>query len=113
VLYRRSQLATSGPRAPGTCFLCRWRAKPAKRGRRAGRAISGPTPRRRSARVAPISTRSVQRECRGRLESFARLALIRVPLVATLGLELGILGEKPPALEGVGATRMPIATLNN
>jgi hypothetical protein len=36
-------------------------------------------------------------------ESFARLALTRVPLVAALGLELGILDEKPQALEGAGA----------
>jgi hypothetical protein len=35
-------------------------------------------------------------------ESFARLALTRVPLVAPLGLEPGILGEKPQALEGPG-----------
>jgi hypothetical protein len=40
---------------------------------------------------------------RGGPESFARLALTRVPLVAALGLELGILGEKPQALEGAGA----------
>jgi hypothetical protein len=50
---------------------------------------------------------------RGGPESFARLALTRVPLVAALGLELDILGEKPQALEVAGATRMPIATLNN
>jgi hypothetical protein len=37
---------------------------------------------------------------RGGSESFARLALIPVPLVAALGLELGIRGEKPQALEG-------------
>jgi hypothetical protein len=37
---------------------------------------------------------------RGGPESFPRLALTRVPLVAPLGLELGILGEKPQALEG-------------
>jgi hypothetical protein len=43
---------------------------------------------------------------RGRPESFARLALTRAPLVATLGLELGIIGEKPQALEGVGAMLM-------
>jgi hypothetical protein len=46
---------------------------------------------------------------RGGPESFARLALTRVPLVAPLGLELGILGEKPQALEWPGAIRMPIA----
>jgi hypothetical protein len=37
---------------------------------------------------------------RGGPESFARPALTRVPLVATLGLGPGILGEKPQALEG-------------
>jgi hypothetical protein len=36
----------------------------------------------------------------GGSESFARFALTRVPLVAPLGLELGILGEKPQPLEG-------------
>jgi hypothetical protein len=46
---------------------------------------------------------------RGGPESFARLALTRVPLVAPLGLERGILGEKPQALEGAGATRISIA----
>jgi hypothetical protein len=46
---------------------------------------------------------------RERPESFARLALTRVPLVAALGLELGILGEKPHALEGAGTIRMPIS----
>jgi hypothetical protein len=46
---------------------------------------------------------------RGGPESFARLALTRVRLVAALGLELGILGEKPRALEGAGTIRMPIA----
>jgi hypothetical protein len=40
---------------------------------------------------------------RSRPESFTRLALSPVPLVATRGLELGILGEKPQALEGAGA----------
>jgi hypothetical protein len=40
---------------------------------------------------------------RGGPESFARLVLTRVPLVATLGLELDILSEKPQALEGAGA----------
>jgi hypothetical protein len=35
-----------------------------------------------------------------------RLALARVPLVATLGLELGILAEKPQALEVAGAISM-------
>jgi hypothetical protein len=39
---------------------------------------------------------------RGGHESFARLALTRVPLVATRGLELGILSEKHQALEGAG-----------
>jgi hypothetical protein len=43
---------------------------------------------------------------RGGPESFARLALTRVRLVATLGLELGILGEKPQALDGVWAILM-------
>jgi hypothetical protein len=43
---------------------------------------------------------------------FARLALTRVPLVAPLGLELGILGEKPQALEGAGTIRMPMAIGN-
>jgi hypothetical protein len=52
----------AAPRARGTCFLCRWRASPAKHGRRADHAISGPTPRLRSACVAPISTRSVEGE---------------------------------------------------
>jgi hypothetical protein len=42
---------------------------------------------------------------RGGPESFARLALTRVPLVAPLDLELGILGEKPQAVER--ATRLP------
>jgi hypothetical protein len=42
-------------------------------------------------------------------ESFARLALTRIPLVAPLGLELDILGEKPQALEGAGTIQMPIA----
>jgi hypothetical protein len=45
---------------------------------------------------------------RGGPESFARLALTRVPLVAPLGLELGILGEKPPALEAAGAIQIRI-----
>jgi hypothetical protein len=40
--------------------MCRWRASPANRGRRVGCATSGPTPRRRSDCVAPISTRSVE-----------------------------------------------------
>jgi hypothetical protein len=51
---------------------------------------------------------------RGGPESFARLALTRVPLVVPLGLELGILGQKPQALEGADrpsaaptATRTP------
>jgi hypothetical protein len=44
---------------------------------------------------------------RGGPESFARLVLTRVPLVATLGLELSILGDKPQALEGVGAMAVP------
>jgi hypothetical protein len=39
----------------------------------------------------------------GGLESFARLALTRVPLIATLCLELDILGEKPQALDAAGA----------
>jgi hypothetical protein len=39
---------------------------------------------------------------RGGPESFARLAMTRVPLVATLGLELNILGEKLQALERRG-----------
>jgi hypothetical protein len=39
---------------------------------------------------------------RGGPESFA---LTRAPLVAPLGLELGILGEKPQALEGAGGFR--------
>jgi hypothetical protein len=39
---------------------------------------------------------------RGGPESFARLTLTRTPLVATLGLELRILGGKPQALEGSG-----------
>jgi hypothetical protein len=38
-----------------------------------------------------------------------RRILTRVPLVAALGLELDILGEKPQALEGAGTIRMPIA----
>jgi hypothetical protein len=46
---------------------------------------------------------------RGRPESFARLALTRVPLVPPLGLELGILGEKPQALEGAGTIPMTIS----
>jgi hypothetical protein len=46
---------------------------------------------------------------RGGPESFARLAPTRVPLVATLGLELGILGEKTQDLEGAGAIRMRIS----
>jgi hypothetical protein len=37
---------------------------------------------------------------RRRPDSFAPLALTRVPLFAQLGLELSILGEKPQALEG-------------
>jgi hypothetical protein len=36
---------------------------------------------------------------RGGPESFARLVLTRVPLVATLGLVLGILGETPQTRE--------------
>jgi hypothetical protein len=46
---------------------------------------------------------------RGGPESFARLFLTRVPLVAMLGLELGILGEKPQALEGAGPIRIPLS----
>jgi hypothetical protein len=49
---------------------------------------------------------------RGGLELFTRLALTLVPLVAPLGLELGILGEKPQALEGARAIRMPIGIGN-
>jgi hypothetical protein len=94
--------AACAPGARGTRFLCRWPASPANCGRRIGSAVSGPTPRLRSARVAPISTR----EGEGR-DSFARLALTRVPLVAPLGLELGILGEKPQALEGSGRFKCP------
>jgi hypothetical protein len=37
------------------------------------------------------------------------LALTRVPLVAPLGLELGILGEEPQDLEWVGGMRMRIS----
>jgi hypothetical protein len=52
-----AELATCASHARGTCFSCRWLAKPAKRGRRAGRSTSGPTPRLRSACVATISIR--------------------------------------------------------
>jgi hypothetical protein len=54
------QLAACATRVRGSCVLCKSRAKPAKRRRRAGRATPGPTPRLRAARVAPISTRSVE-----------------------------------------------------
>jgi hypothetical protein len=57
--------AVCAPRARGTCGLRRWRASPAKRGRRAGRGSSG--------------------------------------------FELGILGEKPQALEGTETIRIIIS----
>jgi hypothetical protein len=94
VLCRRCQLAARRPRARGTCFLCRWRdspAEPAARFLRPRRDEDPPL----LPHLNPLG--------RGGPESFARLArlaLTRVPLVAPLGLERAILGEKPQALEG-------------
>jgi hypothetical protein len=86
--------------SPRDLLLCKWRGSPAKRHHRAGRAISGPTPRLRSARVAPISTRWAEGD-----PSHSLASLTRVPLAASLGLEPGILGEKPQALEERGDSK--------
>jgi hypothetical protein len=53
----------------------------------------------------PARERGSRVICSPRSQSLARLALTRVPLVATLGIELGILGEKPQALEWMGPGR--------
>jgi hypothetical protein len=77
----------------------------------AGGALRGQArPQSRPRYLCAYSETKARRCCphlnplgRGGPESFARLALTRVPLVAALGLELGILGEKPQALERAGA----------
>jgi hypothetical protein len=59
------------------------------------------TPLRGSASVAPFSTREVEGEPSRRAFRSAslRLAQTRLPLGAPLGLEIGIVGEKPQDLE--------------
>jgi hypothetical protein len=75
-----------------------------------------PPPQSRPRYFSAHSETEVRRCCphlnplgRGGLESFACRAVTRVPLVAPLGLERGVLGEKPQALEWSGTIRMPIA----